>query len=421
MTFEPNKKLSRPINHKATAHSAEINLETFEDVFSFVDGAIGHIDANRQVTAAGAEGQRIHTLLKEPFQNILVKREELLKNADERVTPAEFEKSARAEIKRLVDGRSFTRNSEFNTVYERINQQFAKLGFVAAFLGTTFDPSSDSIHNSSSNQTNRSEVAAGYSLAVLTGFAAPKIDQMDRRAVRDAAKSARDAQEATARLRDELREDASAWEQKREAAATETDEKVSKLVKGHTARLEGLYTDHAARMEKVEKDFKERLIMEAPAEYWEKRAKQARWNARWAFLGFVLMVFVFVVVAATAAPDHLSHIVASLQSAITVEGVGDQGYSGLALIFSFALISTPAVMALWTLMLVSRIFRENLHLANDAKHRNMLITTYLALAEDENNPISKDDREFALNAIFSVPSEASADDAVTSLVFPRTS
>ncbi|MDM7983265.1 MAG: DUF6161 domain-containing protein [Maricaulis sp.] len=419
MSFNPEQKLSRSITANATDHSVEIALATFRELFQFVDRGIQHFEGNRVLVNAGTEGQRILTMLLEPYRNIEKKRDELLANPGEKVSAAALEKLARVEIKRIEQGCSFTWNSQFNTVLERLNSNYAKLGFVAAFLGTTLDPDSDSVHNSAPNQNLRADIASGQALASLTGFAAPKIDQMDRRAMRYAAKAAKDAGIETQNLRDELRQNALDWETQRQSTAQETDQQASKLIEKHKAKLAELYEGHSERMTKIEADFKERLILEAPAQYWQNRANTATWIALGAFVGFGALVASFVCLIAWVAPAHLGHIVEAISGALEPENGSGESFSGLALVFSFALVSTPAIMALWLLMLVSRVFRENLHLANDAKHRNMLIKTYLALVEDANNPISNEDREFALNAIFSVPSEASADDAVTSVVFPK--
>ena len=62
---------------------------------------------------------------------------------------------------------------------------------------------------------------------------------------------------------------------------------------------------------------------------------------------------------------------------------------------------------------LARLFVENLHINQDANYRKMIITTYIAMLQDPDTPITPGEREHALKAIF-----APANGAVAPIVMP---
>jgi hypothetical protein len=64
------------------------------------------------------------------------------------------------------------------------------------------------------------------------------------------------------------------------------------------------------------------------------------------------------------------------------------------------MITIPALFYAWFLKNVSRMFVQNLTLADDAAHRRALAITYLGLAENPKLSISEQDRALILNALF---------------------
>jgi hypothetical protein len=65
-----------------------------------------------------------------------------------------------------------------------------------------------------------------------------------------------------------------------------------------------------------------------------------------------------------------------------------------------AAVSVPAVLYLWVLKNISRIFQQRLMLADDAGHRRLLTMTYLGLAKEPRLSITDNDRALILNALF---------------------
>lgn len=69
-------------------------------------------------------------------------------------------------------------------------------------------------------------------------------------------------------------------------------------------------------------------------------------------------------------------------------------------ISGLAAISIPALFYAWLLKNISRVFIQNLNLADDAAHRRSLALTYMGLLRDERHPATDQDRAIILNALF---------------------
>jgi len=76
------------------------------------------------------------------------------------------------------------------------------------------------------------------------------------------------------------------------------------------------------------------------------------------------------------------------------------GASGSFSVAGLATITVPALFYAWLLKNVSRVFIQNLNLADDAAHRRSLALTYMGLLQDEKHPASDQDRAIILNALF---------------------
>ena len=63
-------------------------------------------------------------------------------------------------------------------------------------------------------------------------------------------------------------------------------------------------------------------------------------------------------------------------------------------------ITVPALGYFWVLRLVSRIFVSNLASMSDAAERSIMISTFLALLADKNEPVKTEERLLILQAIF---------------------
>tara|TARA_R110000868_G_scaffold35549_1_gene127392 strand:+ start:50274 stop:51515 length:1242 start_codon:yes stop_codon:yes gene_type:complete len=373
--------------------------------------AVGEL--NTKIRGAGSAAE-IAARLTEPY-NELIRELNLL--TPEKSTGSDVSATwARCGkiVKEITDGSTIGPDSPVFKASRHLNINWSVVGYVATVLGYTPDSADPEMINVGRQQA-RIDLAAGAAVADLFGFAPQDSAPFELRKLRSATRRALDACQEVERLRVQYDEGAKAWEKSRTESADRADAQFGETIKQNSERLAALYAEHQSRMAQIEANFRDRLVLDGPAAYWEKRAARTVGSAFWALAAFIVLVLLFVGITSTVGPDHVRHVLTAIQMEPPAYTDAGASSSLTTAILGFGLVTTPAVMALWILMLISRIFRENFHLSNDAKHRHMLITTYLSLAEAETNPVSTDDREYALRAIFSVPSEASADDALTAL------
>lgn len=88
--------------------------------------------------------------------------------------------------------------------------------------------------------------------------------------------------------------------------------------------------------------------------------------------------------------QHLSEFSTELPH----DATGNVPYVGLLLVL------IPMLGAAWLLRLISRFLNNNQVLADDARHRQVMTQTYLALVADPNSQVTEKDRLIMLNAIF---------------------
>ena len=120
----------------------------------------------------------------------------------------------------------------------------------------------------------------------------------------------------------------------------------------------------------------------APATYWRERATIASKKANWALAAFMGGGVAVVGLSIVFGPELLERLAA-------VEGAGSFA--------PLALVSIPALTALWGLRHVARLFVANLEGGADARMRETMATTFLALTKEQGN-IEKEERLLVLEA-----------------------
>jgi hypothetical protein len=139
----------------------------------------------------------------------------------------------------------------------------------------------------------------------------------------------------------------------------------------------------------LEQLYRTKLTLEEPALTWKKIAE--RKTTVW--LSWLLVFALLVVIPLFLAAASWSTIVDAIAK-VTAGANGTFSIAGLAV------ITVPALLYAWLLKNVSRIFIQNLNLADDAAHRRSLALTYMGLLQDEKHPASDQDRAIILNALF---------------------
>jgi hypothetical protein len=154
-------------------------------------------------------------------------------------------------------------------------------------------------------------------------------------------------------------------------------------------KLNQFIEEKTALFSNLEALYRKQLTLQEPAVSWEDIAK----GKTRVWIGWLLL-FAAMVIAPIIAALLEWEVVSSAIGKITAGSNGGFSISGLAV------ISVPALFYAWLLKNVSRVFIQNLNLADDAAHRRSLALTYMGLLQDEKHPASDQERAIVLNALF---------------------
>lgn len=147
--------------------------------------------------------------------------------------------------------------------------------------------------------------------------------------------------------------------------------------------------------EALKRAYEEQLRLQAPAAYWRERAEVTSLAAKRA-LGFFAMGAIFV---AGAVSNFGPDLLARLAEIGAVDSLG-----------TLAVLSIPALAGLWVLRQIARLFVTNLESSADAKMRETMATTYLALTREGTGSVGDKERLMVLEALFRPPAAHKGDD-----------
>ena len=134
--------------------------------------------------------------------------------------------------------------------------------------------------------------------------------------------------------------------------------------------------------------FEEQLHVQAPATYWRERAEKTSVEAQGFLIIFVVMAILFIGAIVVVGPTLLERLAG-------IEEIG--GFSVLAV------LSFPALTGLWILRHFARLFVTSHESSTDAKLRQTMTTTFLALTKEGAGSVSKEERLLVLQALFRAP------------------
>jgi len=156
-------------------------------------------------------------------------------------------------------------------------------------------------------------------------------------------------------------------------------------------------TDHQEKMDAIEQDYREKMALREPVEYWSKKQSEHATTAKyWAWAALALFVGGVIGLVCFASSSRSTEVVAQV---LAIEGVKTEDIGTLS---SYLWLANSIRLAVLSLMLVwpLRIFIRNYisqnHLATDAAERVVTIKTYLAMLND---PALRDDLELRKNAL----------------------
>ncbi len=140
---------------------------------------------------------------------------------------------------------------------------------------------------------------------------------------------------------------------------------------------------HQLQMENIQQAFREKMALRAPVEYWESRKTYHEGRTKW------LGGFSFGSLAVLA----LGLVLAGVWVLRTLNEKGQPDAWRLSLVVLLA------VVGVWAVRLIVRMFLSHIHLATDASERVTMVKTYLSLVES-GGALGDEDRKLILQAIF---------------------
>lgn len=177
---------------------------------------------------------------------------------------------------------------------------------------------------------------------------------------------------------------------------------VTSAIDEHSQTLKKEQTDWATFSDTTQREwetlrntFESQLRLEAPVKYWQDRADATSKVAKLSLIAFSAIATAIIGVLVVFGPEFLERVSA-------MDNVGP--------FTSLAFVSIPALTALWGLKHVARLFVLNIERSADARLRETMTTTFLALTKDGTATVGQDERLLILEALFRPPAPTPSDD-----------
>lgn len=155
------------------------------------------------------------------------------------------------------------------------------------------------------------------------------------------------------------------------------------------------YERHSSKMAESEKFYESELAFKKAVSYWTDKAKGHKTNSIiFGIAAGLLMIITLCTIY------KLGQYIVGLDITDT-KGIGKRILtdSGALQIWVYAFFIVSLTIIVWIIRLLVKVFLSNLHLLSDAKERETMIMTYLAL-EREEQVLKKEDKELILPSIF---------------------
>ena len=141
-------------------------------------------------------------------------------------------------------------------------------------------------------------------------------------------------------------------------------------------------------LEAIKDVYHKHVQTEAAAIYWQKKSINATILAWIAFTAFGIMVGIALSIGWTNLAAIKSYVQDLANSSSTVS------------LAPVILVTVPVLAYAWILRHLSRVFIQNLALADDAAYRRLMTMTFLGLSRDPASGVTQAERAIILNALF---------------------
>ena len=151
--------------------------------------------------------------------------------------------------------------------------------------------------------------------------------------------------------------------------------------------------------EALNKVYDEQLALLAPTQYWTSRATSHRDTAIAFAIAFGFVLAASIGLFAWLAMPHMFAVA---------------GNKDISPILTLVPIAIPAFAGVWVLKMLSRLLSENLQMMRDARERETMVKTFLALMRDDKSGksiVNDNDRILILHSLFRPSSVTAVDDA----------
>lgn len=178
-------------------------------------------------------------------------------------------------------------------------------------------------------------------------------------------------------------------------------ENLDRRIRGMSVRTQQVWEiirkaadDATARRSALEETYETKLRLAAPASYWRDRARSAQHASYWAIGSFVALLGTVTALGIYFGPS-LKAFLADKDGKLEIAAV--------------ALLAPVVIILLWLFRIVARSHMLNQQHAMECRQRETMMSTFLALTNDQSGKITEAERLIVLQALFR-PSGARSDD-----------
>lgn len=141
------------------------------------------------------------------------------------------------------------------------------------------------------------------------------------------------------------------------------------------------------KIKELEELYTEKLRLEAPATYWQKRASKMSERGNYSLLALVFLVIIGAIIVITVFVNSPANVLPNIAK-------GDSNA------VRWLLVSVTAISLItYGIRSLAKVMYSFYHLARDAEEREQLTHLYLALMKDDK--VDKEDRSIVLQSLFS--------------------
>lgn len=340
-----------------------------------------------------------YDLLLIPYDNILSATQKLENPEDIKNVKDSIEQS----IESVTAGESLTDESALRYIIQtsQLNNE-ERAGFLAAVFRINLCVDDDPIQLFKHPGT-RNGFVSGYVEAYALGLADKSGLTPARVEIDNILSSANDFLRRSEERAEKFEKSVKDLEYRRAEEIQKTDQKLENITSKRHARYLKVRSDFIDERQKIINEYKEFTALHDSVKYWESQSRKS-------FLFALVGLFAFLFIGGFIVYRLIFNGPALLQELFDV--VAKYDFLAQNPLSYIGILTVPTIITLWALKFPARIFKEQLHLSNDAEHRQTVIKTYLSLLRDPANPVSPEEREFALRSIFGVPGSAAVDDPV---------